>query len=148
MLPSLIEFEVAYTRAEYLSISLECIEHELAQRARAKGKPVPRFDMLSRGLLVLVGSFRFWLKRLRMPKNRFQIDRDGIKRMNRRGTVRHRWEDLATVIHCREAYVLVTKKGGMPLPYRCFSVAERAGIDKLLAERMGLGSISCAPAAS
>lgn len=128
-----IDLEIVYTRTEYLGISLDCAEHELARRADAKGAPAPRFDKVSRAVLFLVGSLRFCVKRLRMPVNYFQIDGNGVTRTNRLGVVVSRWDDVVDVIYCREAYVLVTRKGGTPLPYRCFGVAERANMEQLLA---------------
>jgi hypothetical protein len=126
------EFTVVYNRAEYLSVLRDYAEHELARSASAAGGPAPRFDKLSRAIQTVVGSLSFWVKQRRRPENRFRIDAEGIKRVNRLGTVVRSWEQIERVIHCREAYLLISQKGSMPLPYRCFGTAERAELESML----------------
>lgn len=140
-----LELMVVYNRAEYLSVLADYAEHELSRRARAKGRPAPRLDKLSRGLQVLVGSLSFWIKQRRMPENHFRIGTEGITRVNRLGTVVRRWEDIENVVFCREAYLLVSQKGSMPLPYRCLNTAERAELERMFLSQMtpctGLGAV-------
>jgi hypothetical protein len=131
------EFTVVYNRAEYLSVLQDYAEHELARRASVTDGPAPRFDTLSRAIQIIVGSLSFWVKQRRMPENRFLIDAEGIKRVNRLGTVVRSWEQIDRVIRCREAYLLVSQKGSMPLPYRCFGTTARAELESMLFSRTG-----------
>lgn len=75
--------------------------------------------------VTLVGTPVFYLKRRRMPRCSFRIDAAGIARTARTGTLVRAWSDIDGVRRYRQGYLLMMRRGGMPIPYRCLDRAQQ-----------------------
>ncbi|WGG53176.1 YcxB family protein [Rugamonas sp. DEMB1] len=127
-----LRLNVVYQRAEYVDIVLELVALELAKQAKKKGKDHKPMGKASRLLAAALLSAIFFYKRLSMPSNDFTISKQGIRRVNRRGTVDVKWVDVTAVHRFARGYLLIKRNGGMPLPYRCFTSEQRAAMEFLL----------------
>jgi hypothetical protein len=60
----------------------------------------------------------------------FTIDDHGIVRSCARGVTLIAWDDVIRVRRYRRGYLMVLKRGTLPIPYRCLGDAERAGMER------------------
>jgi hypothetical protein len=60
----------------------------------------------------------------------FTIDDHGIVRSCSRGVTLIAWDDVIRIRRYRRGYLMVLKRGTLPLPYRCLGDAERAGMER------------------
>jgi hypothetical protein len=74
----------------------------------------------------------FLLKRRRMPVCAFLIDETGIARDSKAGMVKYSWADIVAVRSSAEAVLVLTKRGGIPLPLRCLSSTQAAALRMLV----------------
>ena len=60
----------------------------------------------------------------------FTIDDHGIVRSCARGVTLIAWDDVVRIRRYRRGYLMVLKRGTLPIPYRCLGDAERAGMER------------------
>ena len=60
----------------------------------------------------------------------FTIDDHGIVRSCARGVTLISWDDVIRIRRYRRGYLMVLKRGTLPIPYRCLGDAERAGMER------------------
>lgn len=60
----------------------------------------------------------------------FTIDDHGILRSCSRGVTLIGWDDVIRIRRYRRGYLMVLKRGTLPIPYRCLGDAERAGMER------------------
>jgi hypothetical protein len=60
----------------------------------------------------------------------FTIDDHGIVRSCARGVTLIAWDDVIRIRRYRRGYLMVLKRGTLPIPYRCLGEAERAGMER------------------
>ena len=60
----------------------------------------------------------------------FTIDDHGIVRSCARGVTLISWDDVVRIRRYRRGYLMVLKRGTLPIPYRCLGDAERAGMER------------------
>lgn len=60
----------------------------------------------------------------------FTIDDHGIVRSCARGVTLISWDDVIRIRRYRRGYLMVLKRGTLPIPYRCLGVVERAGMER------------------
>lgn len=120
-----IRFTVSYSLREYLSVVLDFIPIALQEQ----GRSVARLPFVWRLLLPLVLSPIFLYKKLRVGDCHYRIDDQGVSRRSRGGSIESTWRELQ--VHAlSQAYLVLKSHGGMPLPYRCFSAAERQRLER------------------
>jgi hypothetical protein len=129
---SSIKFSVVYSRSEYLSFVNDQLAVLLAGRALAAGKEPTPTSLLTRGLVALVGSMFFAVKRRRMPVCSFVISARGLQRTTRLGIVFVPWSEVVAVHRHSQGYLVAERTGAMPLPYRCFDKEAAATFDSLV----------------
>lgn len=124
-----LQFSVIYRRSEYVSIVREYLHLELIKRAAAKGKPYQPPGLLSRWCSSAILSAIFMQKRRQMPVNDFSIDAEKIVRLNQRGEISVAWQDIVTIYRFQQGYLLMDKKGGLPIPYRCLTEEQKQQLE-------------------
>ena len=67
----------------------------------------------------------FFIKKLRVGSCTFKIDKDSIQRNSSVGVNRVDWADVNVVQVFSQVYVVKTKRGSVPIPFRCFEQDER-----------------------
>lgn len=60
----------------------------------------------------------------------FTIDDHGIVRSCARGVTLISWDDVVRIRRYRRGYLMVLKRGTLPIPYRCLGDAERGGMER------------------
>ena len=60
----------------------------------------------------------------------FTIDDHGIVRSCARGVTLISWDDVVRIRRYRRGYLMVLKRGTLPIPYRCLGDTERAGMER------------------
>jgi hypothetical protein len=93
----------------------------------------------------LPGTLGFWvpllampmflLKRRRMPVCEFAIDRSAIARSSRAGEFRRGWEEVTAVRSYSRGYLLLFKRGALPIPFRCLDPAQLERLHALVLAR-------------
>jgi hypothetical protein len=137
-----IHFTVIYELREYLRLLGEHLPADIHAWERARTK-APRDQLSWSGrvalavLVPLMGTPIFLLKKRRMPICRFTIDVGGIERRTNDGSLFAAWTDVVAVHRYSQAYLIDKGHGGMPIPYRCLTVAERAQFERFLLSRFG-----------
>jgi hypothetical protein len=132
-----LTFGVSYALREYLSIVRDHVPDVLASYAAEQGKPLTNSPRLVQRLLIPVLCVGFWIKKRQMPWCEFRIDAQGIQRVTRLGTLDLPWTQVVAVHRYTQGYLVRKANGGIPLPYRCFTPAQRQGME-LLVERWRL----------
>jgi len=61
----------------------------------------------------------FLFKQHRMPRSEFMIDGAGIERTTKQGTLRRRWDEVTSVRRYSRGYLLMLRRGAIPIPFRC-----------------------------
>ena len=128
--PRVIRFTVRYGLREYLSVVLD----HLPVALQARGRAHQRLGVLGRLTVALVATPMFLLKRWRVGDCQFEIDANGITRRSRRPPLAVPWREATAVHRYRKAYLLVSGRGSMPLPHRCFSETQRQHFERWIAE--------------
>lgn len=77
----------------------------------------------------LPGAVRFWVallatpiflyKQRRMPVSAFTIDRQTIARSSDTGEFRRSWDEVTSVRSYSRGYLLLFRRGALPIPFRC-----------------------------
>jgi len=70
---------------------------------------------------LLLATPVFYLKRRRMPVAEFVIDAQAIERTTKGGVQRRTWADVTQVRRYSRGYLLMFRRGGVPIPFRCLS---------------------------
>lgn len=120
-----IRFTVSYGLREYLSIVMDFIPIAMREQGRSR----TRLSFAWRLLLPLLLAPMFLYKKMRVGECHFRIDHQGVSRRSRGGPITSTWRELR-VHRLSQAYLVLKSKGGMPLPYRCFSEDERRRFDR------------------
>jgi len=127
-----IRFAVTYTLRDYLTVLREHVSMESARRSGKK------LGALTRATLpiwvTLIGLPMYVIKRLHMPVCDFRIDDDGVSRSSAKGTQTKPWNELVEARAYSGSYLLVFKRGAMPVPYRCLSAQQVVRMRALLAQ--------------
>jgi hypothetical protein len=76
--------------------------------------------------VALLGTPLFLLKQRRMPVCDFTIDRAAIVRQAATGSFRHGWNDVTAVRSYSRGYLLVFRRGVVPIPFRCLDIGQLA----------------------
>jgi hypothetical protein len=114
---TIIRLTISYTLAEYLSFVQDHLQP----------------GTLSRALIVAAATLSFLLKKSTMPICDFVITDEHIRRTNV-GELIVPWAEVRAVHRYSQGFLVEKAKGGLPLPYRCFSTSERADFDRLVAK--------------
>lgn len=69
--------------------------------------------------VLLLATPVFMLKKRRMPVCEFTIDRTAIARSSAEGDLRRGWSEVTSVRSYSRGYLLVFKRGALPIPFRC-----------------------------
>ncbi|MBV8034488.1 YcxB family protein [Roseateles sp.] len=120
-----IRFTVDYGLREYIAVVHEHLSTVLAERGLAH----ERQGLCIRLMLALLIPPIFFLKRWRIGSCRFEIDGQRLTRRSRSGVLTLPWNEVAALHRYSGAYLVATRRGAMPLPYRCFSAGERRRFD-------------------
>lgn len=115
-----VRFGVRYRFADYRAFVLD----HLATRA-------PRMNPFARSLAAWASFAAFVVKNQRLGACSFVIDASGLVRTGAGGSAQVPWTDVAAVHRYRAGYLLETRAGAMPLPYRALDTAQRAALETL-----------------
>lgn len=69
--------------------------------------------------VLLLATPVFLLKKRRMPVCEFTIDGRAIARSSAAGDLRRGWDEVTSVRSYSRGYLLVFKRGAVPIPFRC-----------------------------
>ncbi|SEK65788.1 YcxB-like protein [Roseateles sp. YR242] len=125
-----IQISVRYHLREYL----ELVREHLPTALRERGKKSDPIGLGNRLMLVVLVPPIFLFKKWRVGDCLFEVGADGITRRSRRGQLHVSWRDITAIRRYGNAYLVVTKRGALPLPYRCFSAVERKHFDHWIAK--------------
>ena len=127
-----IRFTVSYGLREYLAILADFLPGALSER----GRPCERLNFGSRLALAAVVTPMFGYKKLRIGDCSFVINAEGLTRDSRSGPLVVPWRKVLRVHRLKSAYLIQKDTGMMPLPYRCFTAAERQRLERWAGERL------------
>ncbi|GAB6197333.1 YcxB family protein [Lysobacter xanthus] len=123
-----VEFQVRYRLGEYLHLV----------RARAPANTVfaactPIQQKLLLGIITVACAFLFFRKSWVLGRCRFRIDELGITRWSKGNRVTHvPWAEVSGVKEFRVGYLLEKGEGGLPVPFRVLSAAQREALQRLV----------------
>lgn len=118
-----ISFTVRYGLAEYMSVA--------ADFAGTRGMR----SRLGRALLWLVAPPVFLFKKRAVGDCRFTLSETQLERESKLRSKIVPWTDVLRIHRLSRAFLVELADGAMPLPYRCFTAAERAAFDAFVAAR-------------
>ena len=124
----MLRFSVTYQLREYLAL---VHSHALV---KATPRDASIFQQLTTRLLVaVVGTAMYLIKSRRIGTCDFEIDSNGITRVSKQGTLVTPW-DKVTALHTYETgFIVEVGAGGMPVPFRVLSPAQRKELTSLVA---------------
>jgi hypothetical protein len=85
--------------------------------------------------VALIATPIFLLKRWRMGSCGFTIDHESIDRVTARGRRSKTWRDVLAVHRYSQGYLMVFRKGAIPIPYRCLDFDQSQRLRALVAAR-------------
>lgn len=104
--------------------------------------------LLALGMLAfgsLPGTVSFWtvllcppvflLKQRHMPRSEFVIDGAGIERTTRQGTLRRGWDEVTAVRRYSRGYLLMLRRGAIPIPFRCLDSGQQERLRAFMCAR-------------
>ncbi|WP_440224348.1 YcxB family protein [Dokdonella sp. MW10] len=122
--PHAVAFTVRYRLREYLAFVVEhAFDVDPELRAAGRWKRVQ-----ARVLMVVVATFAFAIKSLRLGRCTFVIDARGLTRGSRLGTASVPWARVKALHAYRPGFLLELAEGAVPLPYRAFDAVDRERI--------------------
>ena len=133
-----IAFTVSYRLREYLSIVREYgIWHQATEGGKnestsASRGPLPR--LIHVATIYLLAPPIFLMKKRAVGQCAFNIDHELIVRHSKSGDVQLPWKQVLRVHRLSQAYLVEKDGGAMPLPYRAFTLAQRAAFEVILLE--------------
>lgn len=77
----------------------------------------------------------FLFKQRRMPRSEFVIDGSGIERTTKQGTLRRRWDEVTAVRRYSRGYLLILRRGAIPIPLGCLDGGQQERLRALMAAR-------------
>jgi hypothetical protein len=136
MQSSTVSASVNYRLNEYLSIVADHLLIEIRRHANRKGKPGPaRLPLSARLSLLTLFPLVYWHKKRAVGTCNFSIDDKEIRRQSKSGAFAVPWAEITEVHRHTVAYLLISIRGGLPLPYRCFEGSAREAIEELVRTR-------------
>ena len=136
----IVEFSVAYSREEYLSIVMDHILAFSRETAKKKNpdKEVTSNFWFTRQFTRAFGSLVYFYKVRKMPVCEFSFSPERITRKTALGTIAIDWSEIINIVEYTDGMIIVLDSGGLPIPYRCISDEERQwilGTQKEVSER-------------
>lgn len=118
----MINIKVSYKLIEHLKLSRETMRSEVSKNTSyLKWYHEVAVQVFAATVILPV----FFIKKLRVGSCTFEIDKDSIQRNSSVGVNRVEWADVNAVQVFSQVYVMKTKKGSVPIPFRCFEQNER-----------------------
>lgn len=77
----------------------------------------------------------FLFKQRRMPRSDFVIDGAGIERTTKQGVLRRSWDEVTAVRRYSRGYLLMLRRGAIPIPFRCLDSGQRERLRAFMAAR-------------
>jgi hypothetical protein len=135
----ILAIEVKYERREYVSIVEEYLPYSLSgEKSRTSPWLIDRPHVLPgrflKKVVRLAASVAFVYKLSRVGGCKFEVTRAGLCRRAKDGLVEIPWLAVHKVFRFNSAYLVVTKRGAMPLPYRAFNETQRVEFERILSE--------------
>ena len=123
-----LHFKVRYGLAEYVSFMWQHGGYLIRRR---------RIGRLSSLWLLLKSTSAAALHFVTQGRSRhlydFTIDEHGIVRTNGTGVTLVPWSDVSAIRRYTRGYMLVLKRGTLPIPYRCLDAAQSGVMDAFAA---------------
>ena len=139
--PTEVRASVTYGFREYVSVVSDHAFTEMCRQAVKRGKTPPESpSVLLRATLLAILPFVFWFKTRKVGTCAFAISESGLERKCKMGANSVAWSEVKEIHRYSQAYLVLTAKGGYPLPYRCFSGESAQALERLvLAHQVQLG---------
>lgn len=133
-----VAFTVAYGLREYLSFVHDYGAWRQAtevHKVRATSTP-PRLGgwLYLMATVYLLAPPIFLFKNRRVGECTFTADERALVRRNKTGSTEMPWSEVLRVHRLSQAYLVEKAEGAMPLPYRCFTQAQRHAFESILRE--------------
>lgn len=123
----IINFNVIYTRKEYLSIVTDFALADIREQSKKKNpeKKITSNFWFVKKLIRFVGSIVFYKKKRKLPYCEFTFSPENFTRKTVFGTEEMEWSDILIIREFSEGMIIFMKDGAMPIPYRCISEEEK-----------------------
>ncbi len=123
-LPDELHFKVRYALPEYISFMWQHAGYLIRRRRIGR---VASWWMLSKS--TSAAAMHFVVQRRSRHLYDFQIDYHGIIRTSNTGVTLVPWADVSAIRRYSLGYMMVLKRGTLPIPYRCLSGAQSGTMD-------------------
>ena len=125
--PDSLDFEVRYTLGEYVAFMWQH-SARLIRRRRITG--------LAGWWMTLKSTWGAALNFLLLRRSRqlytFTVDPHGIIRTGSAGVTLVPWSDVSAIRRYSRGYMMVLKRGTLPIPYRCLTETGRQTMDRFV----------------
>ena len=119
-----LEFKVRYSLAEYIVFMWQHSGY-LIRRRRVTG--IAALWMTARS--TWGAAFHFFVQRRSRHLYDFTIDEHGIVRANGTGVTLVPWADVGAIRRYSRGYMMVLKRGTLPIPFRCLNAEQTRAMD-------------------
>ena len=119
-----LHFKVRYALPEYISFMWQHAGYLIRRRRIGR---VASWWMLSKS--TSAAAMHFVVQRRSRHLYDFQIDYHGIIRTSNTGVTLVPWADVSAIRRYSLGYMMVLKRGTLPIPYRCLSGAQSGTMD-------------------
>ena len=116
-----IEFKVRYSLAEYVVFMWQHSSY-LIRRRRFSGLPLIWMAIKS----TFSAALNFVMQGRSRHIYEFQVDTHGIVRTNSTGVTLVPWGDVVAIRRYTRGFMMVLKRGTLPIPFRCLDEAQRS----------------------
>lgn len=119
-----LRFRVRYALPEYVSFMWQHGRYLIRRR---------RIGRVAGGWLLVkstaAAAMHFVLQGRARRLYEFTIDQHGIVRANGTGVTLVRWADVSAIRRYTRGYMMVLKRGTLPIPFRCLDLVQIAAMD-------------------
>lgn len=119
-----LTFKVRYTLGEYIVFMWQHTGYLIRRRR------IGRFNTLSMTLSsTWSAAFHFVMQGRARHEYEFTIDQHGVLRTHGSGVTLVPWSDVSAIRRYTRGYMMVLKRGTLPIPYRCLDVPQAAAME-------------------
>ncbi len=123
-----VKFKVRYALPEYISFMWQHAGYLIRRRRIGR---LSTWWLLSRS--TSAAAMHFVLQGRSRHLYDFQIDDHGIIRTSGTGVTLIPWADVSAIRTYTRGYMMVLKRGTLPIPFRCLSLAQAGCMDRFAA---------------
>ena len=128
-----VKFKVSYRLIEYVQFWREQLVFEVHADAARRRKLVSRHvGPLAFFVSIVVAPLVYFYKVNKVGECEFTMDATCVSRTSKGGTLSYPWSSITAIHRYEPGYLIATKGGAMPIPYRALSLEQSVAVAQII----------------